>query len=182
MLFFSSLKIFLAPLIPLNQSPLGIGGTVAELKEFKDLTDDDWERIILRHLNVSNVRIAWDRYVQASNSRESRCSNGMLEELVNRIYQFMVDQHGWDPIADDFSRRITENELSAETSNTLENLYSRLLVLDDETDPDIPYILTPECERARVLENHFAEKRNTMRRRHRHLHLVRPSSGRLAPV
>lgn len=145
-----------------------------------DQTDEDWERFITRYLDDQNSRLAWDRYVQASNHQESKCSSQKLEELVNRIYQYMVNKFDWDPISEKFSERISEDDLSNLTSNRLENLLSRLLIMD--TDSEKPYILTPECERVRRLDEYFSNLNDLKRRRrkHRGLHLV-PRSGQLIP-
>ena len=153
---------------------------MADVFVLGDQTDEDWEGFITRYIEDGNIRLAWDRYVQASNHPESKCSSEKLGELVNRIYNFMVNRFGWNLVSEDFSERISEDYLSNLTSNRLENLLSRLLKMD--TDSEKPYILTPECERVRLLDEYFLSLRDLKRRRcrKRHLKLV-PKGGLLIP-
>jgi hypothetical protein len=61
--------------------------------------------------------------------------------------------HRWDPIADDATGTMSENELTFETTNKLENLLSRFVTqLPGET-----YILDTGCLRLLRLYRHYGE-------------------------
>jgi hypothetical protein len=81
------------------------------------------------------------------------CSTEFLRDRLVAIDSAAEATHRWDPIADDATGTMSENELTFETSNKLENLLSRFVTqLPGET-----YILDAGCLRILRLYRHYGE-------------------------
>jgi len=147
-------------------------------RNISELMDQNWFDLIDRHLKRGNEIYAWQEFIRASNHPKSVCSRDMLPQLVNLIFASMVRRFRWEEVPETFSVEIDEHRLTHQTSIAMENIWSRLLI-EVKSDPYAPYLLTPECERARLLEEHFEDHQICRRRHHRrHLRGEFPGSTR----
>jgi len=115
--------------------------------------DNLWQKVIATRLQQGRIDLAWHNFMNAVLSTSFPCSMEVLRVLLYAIDEAAMTAHHWNPLKEDTTGVMHEDELTFETSNKLENMLSRFVT----QLPGEAYILDTDCLRILRIYKHYRE-------------------------